>query len=368
MRWRSRLRRYGWNALSLLPSSASVTQLVPAEGGKVAAGASFRPLPGVTTRFAVRVDGRCVIELRFGWAFARPARFLRSSLPYAEWLSFHPNIVQAPPLSALWRRPTTSLPEAVLLRAPWEGNYFHFFDDVLGRLKLLDEAGVPESVPAIVGGEVFRRPYFQEALRRGVFGARPVVPQDGPIAVARLYLCKEAGGRADAYQFFLDRMEQTASAGANRHIFLARSAARGRTLTNEAEIERLMGELGFEVIDTDALSPAEQWDTFAGASVVVGAHSAGLANIMFRRGAPLALLEILPPDGVQVGYNAVDRAKTDYEFLCEAFGFSYRSLTGMQVGELLHRQQDFAVDAGALREAVRDVIAAVDGRAASLSR
>jgi capsular polysaccharide biosynthesis protein len=62
---------------------------------------------------------------------------------------------------------------------------------------------------------------------------------------------------------------------------------------NEAEVLELLTERGFTVVDPGALSVAEQIRACAGASIIVGAHGAGLTNLMFA--APgAAVVELFP--------------------------------------------------------------------------
>ncbi len=79
------------------------------------------------------------------------------------------------------------------------------------------------------------------------------------------------------------RAHAGAGAGAGpgrRRLYVARGGGRRRVL-RAAEIEALMVRLGFTIVRPEQLGFAEQVRLFAEASWVVGAHGAGLTNILF---------------------------------------------------------------------------------------
>jgi len=79
-------------------------------------------------------------------------------------------------------------------------------------------------------------------------------------------------------------------------LYVSRNLAGGvvRGIRNEAELIPGLKARGFEIVDPASWPLKRQIERFAVASLVVGPHGAGLTNIMFRAGAPLALVEIIP--------------------------------------------------------------------------
>ena len=67
----------------------------------------------------------------------------------------------------------------------------------------------------------------------------------------------------------------------NRRIYVSRRDASARKLLNEEAAIALLARYGFEPVTLTALSVAEQIRLFASATHVIGAHGAGLANVMF---------------------------------------------------------------------------------------
>jgi capsular polysaccharide biosynthesis protein len=121
-------------------------------------------------------------------------------------------------------------------------------------------------------------------------------------------------------------------------VLLVRAAARGRHVRNAAEVEQVCRERGFEVVDADLLALDEQVALFGSTRYVVGAHGAGLVNLLWRRGAPCSLLELFPPDA----------SPAHYHWLCASFGYGYDALRGTAGSTA----EGFDVDPDALARAV----------------
>jgi hypothetical protein len=106
--------------------------------------------------------------------------------------------------------------------------------------------------------------------------------------------------------------------GGERRLFLTRSRHRSRHLENEREVRGGLASLGFEAVDTEDLSLNEQIALFAEASSVVAVHGAGLANLIFRIGAPLRLTELFSSDYIA----------PQFAWLAKEFGFHYDAIVG----------------------------------------
>lgn len=73
-----------------------------------------------------------------------------------------------------------------------------------------------------------------------------------------------------------------------RRLYITRRNARHRRVKNETEVDALLREFGFEVIELERLSFREQLELFQQASFVAGPHGAGLVATVFS--GPLTLL------------------------------------------------------------------------------
>src|SRR5207244_2202402 len=85
-------------------------------------------------------------------------------------------------------------------------------------------------------------------------------------------------------------------------VYVSRSDAEHRRLTNEADLIRMLTEQGFTVVSPGQLSFAAQVELFARARVIVGVHGAGLTNLIW---APrnCTVIELSPEGLGDVGYR-----------------------------------------------------------------
>ena len=79
-----------------------------------------------------------------------------------------------------------------------------------------------------------------------------------------------------------------------RRIFLSRSDARFRRLTNEAELYPLLRAHDFEIVSPGRMDVAAQAQLFSEAAVIAGTAGAAFANLVFAS-APAHVIEICPP-------------------------------------------------------------------------
>lgn len=78
-----------------------------------------------------------------------------------------------------------------------------------------------------------------------------------------------------------------------RHVYVSRSGS-SRSLTNEMDLETLLGAAGVEVVRSEMMSWSEQVALFRETSLLIGPHGAGLTNLV-----------LMPPGGKV--FELVDR-------------------------------------------------------------
>jgi hypothetical protein len=86
--------------------------------------------------------------------------------------------------------------------------------------------------------------------------------------------------------------EELASVG-HRYVYIDRRQANNRSLINEDDIVELMRRLGFEIVQLESMAVSEQAALFSACRFVVGAHGAGLTNLIFASPGT-NVLEIVP--------------------------------------------------------------------------
>ena len=209
--------------------------------------------------------------------------------------------------SAIDRADGTTLPGTTLsLLSEFHSNYCHFLLDALGRLALVEAAGIDlGSVDRIL----VPHPCSENARR--ILASLPlpaekVVPigaeRRGVFLPERLIAPTFPGAPRCSLPLLPDylrrRIPRVPPGSAPTRLYVDRAGG-GRPLENRDAVLAVMKEYGFRVYD-----PAEHDDQpsdFAAASAIVGAHGAGLTNILF---APpgARVLELPPSDQVHPYY------------------------------------------------------------------
>lgn len=263
----------------------------------------------------------CLIEPRYGWALTETNRLIYPSLGFSRASYVHKPTASA---STLRAGPVDEYPELVSLRDTGEGNYYHFYNDVLAKLFFLEERlGLSPEVPLLIAKHLYDRPFFQYFLAHPYLRNRRWVVQDQQsIRSLRTYFCKPLTHTPHYYARILDMVPVTDRASLDapkRRLFITRSPQRLRFVENNAEIAAICQELGFEVLDFDKITLPQQIGAMSQARYVVGIHGAGLANMLFRGGQPLGLLELYPP---------ADYFPFHYVLMANQLGFDYDGLIG----------------------------------------
>ncbi|WP_143095856.1 MULTISPECIES: glycosyltransferase family 61 protein [Natronobacterium] len=107
--------------------------------------------------------------------------------------------------------------------------------------------------------------------------------------------------------------DEQLSTSRRRRIYISRSDADRRRVTNETKLVESLSELGFESYSLTDLSFAEQVRLFFEAEAVVAPHGAGLANLVFADDC--SVLELFG-EKIKPTYRMLSAAlDLDYEFL-----------------------------------------------------
>lgn len=178
-----------------------------------------------------------------------------------------------------------------------------FITDAMERI--LIEAGYSRDKWVVLkrGGHIF----CEELLNPGFPGAQRVYSSILP----------------EYYRKFTDNVEQS-----GRRLFIFRPSGR-RLLSNFADIRSSLEAFGFELYDPSGAKSSP--NDFAASEIIVGAHGAGLADLVFCKPGT-KVIEILP-SGHRYPYFAS---------LARAAKLNYVALPGSSTSGVSH--SDFAVD------------------------
>ena len=116
--------------------------------------------------FILALNRPCWIEPEYGWALVEPNKLIYYSLGVSRtWFQKKPAL-----LPFLRKKDSIRIPKAISLRDTGEENYFHFFNDVLGKIFFLKQNQIDvTAVPLIISKKLWDKPYFQYYLGCSAF-------------------------------------------------------------------------------------------------------------------------------------------------------------------------------------------------------
>jgi capsular polysaccharide biosynthesis protein len=306
------------------------------------------PAVRVATLPGARVLGphRAVITGR-GDLVQEVSRYFGTSRPREHPLFLNP--YPPPPLSVPGR--------LGVLAARGDSNYYHFLIDVLPRLGVLEQSpSVPRPAQWYVPTAL---PFHDQLLDRlGIAASQRVSATDHPhvradeLVVPGLPATTEKNPPWVVEWLRSRLLPGIAVDGPRTRIYVTRGAsANNRAVRNEDAVQALLAEYGFVGVDPGSLSVDEQIRTFARAELIVAAHGAALANLVFCSPGT-RVIELFP-----AGYLL-----PDYWRLASGVpGLSYRYLSAPARSRLGLRNRgaaivtDIDVDLAGLRRLVAEV-------------
>lgn len=239
-------------------------------------------------------------------ASPEPAFFVRESItwPFESILSHGLDVPDA--------KDAQPGPDGPVLVLPTNRNYYHWLIEDLPLLAR-GVSAVPEAtVIAYEAGITARHREAARALGTQVHGSPLVVQLRDQVLPGRgddswFLHPADAVALADLGA----RVSHDATLTSPQRIYVSRRGS-SRSLPHEAELESLLKAQGFHIARLEELPWPEQIALFRNATVVVGPHGAGLANLVFT--APGATLIELTNGS---HYNRCN------EFICHVVGHRY---------------------------------------------
>lgn len=168
--------------------------------------------------------------------------------------------------------------------------YWHWMFDLMPRIHLLSKGGaglagidhfVVNKLRVPFQGQMLARVGIPESkiitcTRETHFEARTLLIPSIIMTVPAKWSCDYVRG------LYLPA-ERPLSSNRRSRIYVSRSDARMRRVTNETELTRYLGAHGFETVTLTGLTIADQASMFADADVIVAPHGSGLTNLLFCR-------------------------------------------------------------------------------------
>jgi len=245
-------------------------------------------------------------------------------IDYAHYRDRRPGFRRTVVVNALRAARAPRVETALSFRTFGEANYFHLLNDLIGgRLRMFDEAGAPADTPIVVARRLAEFPPFRDLQSRpGLQDRRWIVQEPGTMLRCRRLFVARTGPFSRAGIEYTQRALGVPASDAHdaERIFVDRGSRGTRDIVNRSDVESVCRRFGFSIVDPGGMTLTEQMERFSRAEFVIGVHGAGLTNIIFRRDAPLHLLEIFP--------GPPARNAAHYFFICRTHGHGYTALLG----------------------------------------
>jgi len=166
-------------------------------------------------------------------------------------------------------------------------NYYHFLIEEIPRIRIAEWAGFPlEFFDHILMYSPMHASQRTVCDRLNIELKR-IIPleSNSHVECQRLYFTTPPWRYGSAFTLmareFLLRICNGSVIGKKRRIYVSRERCTHGKISNEDQLLPILFEAGFEKIFPETLSFDEQVALFQGAECIVGAHGAGLTNIIF---------------------------------------------------------------------------------------
>lgn len=212
--------------------------------------------------------------------------------------------------------PSIQIEKAIWVTDTWSKNYFHWILECLPRILAVRKLGV--SAPLLLPEHIFKSQYVQDSLNDLnieviTFNFRQTVKVDSLLLPSHDFPCAfdpaYLNELIDQYRI----IDKVGESKAYRKIYISRSDAFKRKVSNESEIIPILLKFGFEVIKMEELSFRDQRELMRETAVLLSIHGAGLANMIF-----------MPKNSKVIEFHPdVDRYNSCFYHLASALGISY---------------------------------------------
>lgn len=213
--------------------------------------------------------------------------------------------------------PVTLTEETVaMLNHPAADNYFHWMLEVLARIHLIQKSNIKINKYIINHRSL---PFQLETLQAcGIPEDRIIVPHNDFHLKAKQLVVPSYVNLPNAWsckyvrELLLNRVTIKKDKEYER-IYIMRKNR--RKITNETEILQVLNEYGFKIISPESMSVQKQIEVFHSAKIVIGAHGAGLANLVFCEPGT-RVIELFASSYIEPHYWLISRLMNlDYRFI-----------------------------------------------------
>jgi len=206
--------------------------------------------------------------------------------------------------------------------------YYHNTVEFLSSLAIAETLGVGTDLPLVVNDDL--GPFQRELLSLLGYGPDRLIPvrADAPVRFRNLTVPSRLvrGGRwVDPLvpTWYRRRLvASSATAGADRRLYLSRAGTSRRRIANEDELTTMLSQHGYAVVRPETLTVREQIDLFSRASHIVGASGAAMTNMLYA--APGAHIVT-----IYNGHFVSGGGDLYFDALAQACGHKFKSVHGI---------------------------------------
>jgi capsular polysaccharide biosynthesis protein len=197
-----------------------------------------------------------------------------------------------------------------LFAGRWWGNYYHFVIDYCIRYNDLKENGIiAEDTKLLFPGQIksWQKEYFSllgvNADDILLTNQKPLYVRNCLIAPTRRnrFLVSRSACKSFAHKM-VNAAGQDAKVSSTKRLYISRKN-NSRKILNEDELVLMLKSYNFKVVQCETLTVTEQIRLFSHAEVIVAAHGAGLANLIYAQSPKV--IELIPNDAWVWGYFAM---------------------------------------------------------------
>ncbi|HKP21716.1 MAG TPA: glycosyltransferase family 61 protein [Thermoleophilaceae bacterium] len=255
--------------------------------------------------FVATIPGGRLVDTSARLVLTDDRRFLAESA--------YEHVRAKPPARKRLHRGQRRVGRHIALLNQWSENHYHWLCDTLPRASLLrldEEADTPIIVPAGL-----TRSQLDSLAMIGIPRERLVAFDVSHLQLDELVLPSFVGRPGYppnwAASWLRERLAPERPSG-HRRLWVSRAGAPRRGVANEAALLPVLDGLGFELIQPEQHSFAEQLEIFAAADVIAAPHGSALANMVACRRATVIEL-----------FNERHRGNGCFYALADALGLDY---------------------------------------------
>jgi capsular polysaccharide biosynthesis protein len=210
----------------------------------------------------------------------------------------------------------------LLITDEWTSNYYHWHIMALGRLVVLQDAGLLKNSFLFLPKKYQNYGMVMPSLKAFGIKENQVVflRRKSNIKVAEVPIVAVSQHHVGVYRKICETLRQNASLIASDvdfgdKIYISREGQRSRYAENESEVVALLESYGFKKIRAEKFSYSEQVAISSKAKYLISPHGAGLTNMLFMKKGNY-VLEL-------ANKSKAVKPVTDYYRMAEIIGVNY---------------------------------------------